>query len=83
MSSRKARILKEARALFWPWCAISSAGLLRFFPHPSGEIRLLWQISQLAFWVGVPLLATLSLGNELQYRTLPVLLSQPVDRREI
>lgn len=39
--------------------------------------------SFLGFFIGLPLLATLSLGNEFQSRTISLLLSQPVGRTEI
>jgi len=45
--------------------------------------RLSPQISSVCFFMGIPLLATLSLGNEFQHRTLSLLLSQPVDRMKI
>ena len=77
------RVLKEARALFWPWCAITFAGLLPLLPLPSGigDVSLL--IATAGFWIGIPLMATLSLGNEFQHRTLSLMLSQPVDRGRI
>src|SRR5262245_31069828 len=77
MKSRTPRILKEARALFWPWCAVMFAGSLALFPVSWNPV-----IGLFGFWVGIPLMATLSLGNEFQYGTVPLLLSQPIDRRE-
>jgi len=73
------RIYKEARPLFWPWCAVlcASALLLLHPPSPLGEISLL------AFVPGILLLATLPFGNEFQNRTLPLLLSQPSSRMQI
>ena len=29
-SARSVRLKKEARAMFWPWCAVVIAGALRF-----------------------------------------------------
>ena len=77
------RLLMDARALLWPWCAVAAAALLasvsyRLFPGLS--VR---NVALLGFWFGVPLLATLVLGREFQYGTLAVLLSQPLDRRRI
>ncbi|MGA3168995.1 MAG: hypothetical protein ABSF14_23080 [Terriglobia bacterium] len=79
MDAKTTRILKEARPLFWPWCAVAAAGVLPL-AHPPQSIGL---ISPIGFFLGIPLLATLSLGNEFQHRTLSLLLSQPVDRMEI
>ncbi len=79
MDAKTTRILKEARPLFWPWCAVAAAGVLPL-AHPPQSIGL---ISSIGFLLGIPLLATLSLGNEFQHRTLSLLLSQPVDRMEI
>jgi hypothetical protein len=73
------RILKEARPLFWPWCAVVLAAMLPLF-------RSLGSIAWIGGWgfiLGTPVLATLSLGSEFQYHTLPLLLSQPVNRMEI
>ncbi len=79
MNAKTTRILKEARALFWPWCAVTIAGVLPLVQPPS------WieGISVMGFFFGIPLLAALSLGAEFQHRTLPLLLTQPVDRMEI
>jgi branched-subunit amino acid transport protein len=79
MNAKTTRILKEARPLFWPWCAVAAAGVLPL-AHPPQLIELIWLIG---FFLGIPLLTTLSLGNEFQHRTLPLLLSQPVGRMVI
>ena len=73
------RIVKEARPLFWPWCAVVAAGALPLL-NPPQSIGL---ISPLGFFLGIPLLTALSFGNEFQHRTLSLLLSQPVGRMEI
>ena len=81
MSSELTRIVKEARALFWAWCAVTLAGLLTWLPR---ELRYVTGFdSSMGFWIGVPLLATLAFGNEFQYGTLPLLLSQPVERMKL
>jgi len=72
------RILKEARPLFWPWCAVALAGALPLV-HPFDWTPLIYLIGFFA----VPLLATLPLGDEFQYRTLSLMLSQPVGRMAI
>ena len=72
------RILKEARPLFLPWCAVALAGALPLvYPF---DVRAL--IILIGFLV-VPLMATLSLGDEFQHRTFSLLLSQPVGRMVI
>jgi hypothetical protein len=70
---------KEARPLFWPWCAVMCAGAVPLLhpPYPLAEI------SGLGFLLGMPLLAALPFGNEFQNRTFPLLLSQPISRMEI
>src|SRR5208282_722498 len=91
MHARTTRLLKEARSLFWPWCAVSVVGLLPLFRHPWDSRFVLPQfpywvvenISSMGFFFGIPLLAALSFGNEFQHRTISLLLSQPVRRMEI
>ncbi len=81
MNAKTTRILKEARVLFWPWCAVMIAGALPLVPGSHAD----WTegIAFTGFFIGFPLLATLSLGNEFHHRTLSLLLSQPVSRMEI
>src|SRR6267142_890873 len=93
MSAKSIRIVKEARSLFWPWCVVVFAGALRLVnpSHPelhgrglsSALHNFIEPVSFLGFFLGLPLLATLSLGNEFQHRTLALMLSQPVRRMEI
>ena len=93
MNAKTTRILKEARSVFWPWCAVTIAGALGLVDQshsvlmgdgPVGVVHhLIEPLSFLAFFLGIPLLATLALGNEFQHRTIPLLLSQPIDRMEI
>jgi hypothetical protein len=70
---------KEARPLFWPWCAVLCAGALTLLhpPYPLGEV------SHLVFVLGILLLATLPFGNEFQNRTFSLLLAQPISRMQI
>ena len=80
MEPRIVRIKKEARALFWPWCAVTGMGALPFLlPHSSTAAKL----NLLSFFFGLPLLATLSLGNEFYHRTFSLWLSQPVSRIQL
>ncbi|HXY23549.1 MAG TPA: hypothetical protein VEI73_02805 [Candidatus Acidoferrum sp.] len=79
-NARIVRIKKEARALFWPWCAAMIGGALPiFFPHSSYAAKL----NFLSFFFGVPVLATLSLGNEFYHRTFSLWLTQPVSRMQL
>jgi len=74
------RLKKEARALFWPWCGTMIAGVLVvFFPHSRSAADL----AVLGFFFGIPLLATLSLGNEFYHRTFSLWLSQPAGRMRL
>lgn len=80
MANRIVRIKKEARALFWPWCAVMLAGALPFFfPHSSAAAKF----NLLSFFFGLPILATLSLGNEFYHHTFSLWLSQPVNRVQL
>jgi hypothetical protein len=93
MTGKNIRIFKEARSLFWPWLAVITAAALPLLERPwsaGSWAAPLWGIHQviepasfLGFFIGLPLLATFSLGNEFQCRTIPLLLSQPVGRTEI
>ena len=93
MTPKNIRIFKEARCLFWPWLAVITAAALPLLERPRSAglgAAPLWGIHQviepasfLGFFVGLPLLATFSLGKEFQCRTIPLLLSQPVGRAEI
>lgn len=79
MSTRLVRIKKEVRALFWPWSAVMIAGALPIVvPHEYAE-----PLSFISFFLGVPVLATLSIGNEFHHRTLSLWLTQPFSRRQL
>jgi len=78
MTAKTTRILKEAHPLLWPWCAVALAGMVPLV-YPLDWAPLLYLIGFLV----VPMMATLSLGDEFQHRTLSLLLSQPVGRMEI
>ena len=79
MNARMIRMKKEARALFWAWCAVVTAGALPVILLNSYTKKL----NLLSFFVGVPLLAALSLGNEFQQRTLTLWLTQPFSRMQL
>lgn len=76
MSASMVRLHKEARALFWPWFAVMTCGALPALVSTSSTRKL----NLLAFFVGVPLLAALSLGNEFHQRTITLWLTQPASR---
>jgi hypothetical protein len=79
-NGRFIRIKKEARALFWPWCAVVAAGALPMvFSHSSSAAKM----DVLGFFFGLPLLATLSLGNEFYQRTFSLWLTQPAGRMQL
>jgi hypothetical protein len=79
-NARIVRIKKEVQALLWPWCAVMLAGTLPIlFPHSSYAAKM----DVLGFFFGVPLLATLSLGNEFYHRTFSLWLTQPASRMQL
>ena len=83
-SARSVRLKKEVRAMFWPWCAVVIAGALPvLLPHSLAKTEPWSTINVLSFFLGVPLLATLSLGNEFHDRTLSLWLTQPSSRRQL
>lgn len=71
------RLAKEFRALRLPWLLGVLAGLLAGYPSVG------WEWLALVALACVTLLGAMSLGNEFQQRTFPLLLSQPLDRRRI
>src|ERR1700737_2610155 len=73
------RLFKEARPLFWPWCAVMAAAMLPVIQRSHFNEG----ISVFGLLLGFPLLASFALGNEFQHRTLSMLLAQPVERMEI
>ena len=85
MNARIIRMKTEGRALFWPWCAVAIAGALpAILPHSYSWLsHIADAINILGFVIGIPLLATLSLGNEFQYRTLSLWLTQPSSRMQL
>lgn len=79
MDARITRIKKEVRMLLWPWCAVVMAGALPVIVQNSYTKKM----NLLSFFVGIPLLAALSLGNEFQQRTLTLWLTQPFSRMQL
>lgn len=79
MSARVIRLKKEISILFWPWLAIVVSGASPLaLPHYLAE-----PINFVSFFIGVPLLATLSLGHEFHYRTFSLWLAQPLSRMQL
>src|SRR6516165_585012 len=83
MTGQNLRIMKEVRALFWPWCAVTMLGALNSFPFGPQFKQLAGPFSTFGFFAGIPLLAVLSFGNEFQYKTISLLLTQPVSRQQV
>ncbi len=79
MSARTTRLRKEVRALFLPWCGVVILCALPLF-HLSQSLS---ETSVAFCYIGILMLATLSLGYEFQHRTLSLLLTQPVSRMKI
>ena len=80
----RVRMMADARSLFWPWCIVAAVGILSMFslPRMPGGLEL-DVVAGFAFCIGMPLLATLSFGNEFQFGTFSSLLSQPIERSRI
>jgi len=79
----RTRLAVEGRMLFWPWVCVAASAVVPAlgsgrFPKP-----FLDGIDVLGLWVGIPTLATLAFGTELQYGTLASLLGQPQSRSRI
>jgi hypothetical protein len=83
MSPQSIRIIKEARALFWPWVAVMVVALSRPFVSALSFNLRFEDLGIAGFCLGLPFLAALPFGNEFQYRTASQLLSQPVSRLQI
>src|SRR5262245_54104244 len=84
MTGQNIRMMKEARALFWPWCAVTLVAVLHLM-HLNFHLGAsdLSDISIIGFFIGPPLLAALSFGNEFQHHTMPLLLAEPISRVQI
>jgi hypothetical protein len=80
----RTRLIKEIQIIFPLWLVVTLAGLV---PRLSSDYSMsfgLWEfLSVVGFYVGIPLLAVLPIGLEFHFRTFPMLLAQPVDRRRI
>ena len=72
-------VRKEARALWLVWAGTAATGLAA---AATGQARIVTP-GRLALFVGSVALAAMSVGHEYSNRTLPVLLSLPVNRRRI
>jgi hypothetical protein len=59
------------------------AGALGFIPGNFFPQFFTQGIAEMGFWFGIPLIATLSFGNEFQHQTFSMMLTQPIDRMEI
>src|SRR5262245_35623083 len=75
------RISKEVRSMFWTWIAVVALASLPLFA--SDWYPILELADRIGFLVGIPLLAVIPIGRELEEGTLSLLLSQPVTRIQI
>ena len=74
-------VVKEARPLLPIWAAASAAVWLA--QSVSGAALVLQPAAMLAYIAGAVAIGALAVGHEYAYRTLPMLLAQPIDRRSI
>ena len=79
MNTPALRIFKEVRLIFWTWIAVVALALLPAFTSSS----YLAFAGAVGFLIGVPLLAAIPFGSELEDGTLSLLLSQPITRIQI
>jgi len=81
------RLKKEFRPLLLPWAgAVGCIALAAILGKGlgAGDLEtIVFELAKAAFLGGLILLASLSFGTEVQQKTLPLLLSQPVDRSRI
>jgi len=81
MNAMTIRILKEVRFILWTWLAVVILALLPLFTSTSSPI--LEFADRIGFLIGIPLLAVIPIGIELEEGTMSLLLSQPVTRLQI
>jgi len=83
------RLKKEFQSLFWPWVMAALIGAIPLLSWllPSAQFeqnfRSVYVLSGAGFVLGIALLATMPFGEEFSLRTMPMLLSHPVSRRQI
>ncbi len=83
------RLKKEIQSVLWPWLAVALLGLLPIFGWvlPAEDFNTSFRtfntLSSAGFFFGVVLLSTLPFGEELNLRTMPMLLSQPITRWQV
>jgi len=75
------RISKEVRLIFWTWIAVVALALPPLFTSDWYRIGSLG--GGIGFVIGIPLLAVIPIGSELEEGTLSLLLSQPITRIQI
>jgi hypothetical protein len=86
MTSRNPQLTKELRPLLLPWIgAVAAGSLIGLKPLLMGDAieYMFTGFVTYGFFGGVALVATLGIGQELQERTLPLLLTQPLSRSRI
>jgi hypothetical protein len=63
---------------------VTLAGALTLIPGGPFFTQIVTQgFASVGFWLGIPLLATLSFGNEFQHQTFSLMLTQPIDRMAV
>jgi hypothetical protein len=84
------RVAKEFKALRLPWLVglaggfVAPVSALGHGTGPGGDLlRFLQGAGTAATMAALALLAAMTFGNEFQFRTLPLLLSQPVPRQRL
>ena len=88
MTPTATRLMKETRQIFWPWLLAMCLGALAW-TNPTHDdysfalAAVATAFGRGGFFLGIPLLCALSLGSEFQYRTVGLLMSQPISRRQL
>lgn len=83
MAGVSSRTMKEVHALFVPWCAVMFLCTVPLLWDPVNPGGIQTILQTLGACIGIPLLASLSFGEEFDNQTLALLLSQPIDRMKI
>lgn len=83
------RFKKEFQSLFWPWLVAASIGLVPLLSWmlPAAQLEQsfhrIYALAGAGFVLGIALLSTMPFGEEFSLRTMPMLLTSPVSRRQV
>src|SRR5215813_9299158 len=82
MNATSIRIVREARILYWPWCAVTFVGIVPWLQRNLVLPPLLTSpgLFLASFAIGMSLLASVPLGSEFEHHALSLLLTQPGGR---